>query len=133
MIYLDLGDLIAIGSRVLGLEVDALLHVTDLGLAESALARPQASFAGHEFHADLPHKAAALLHSLARNHAFLDGNKRIAIVATQQFLKLNAYELDLAPEEEAFELIVGVAAGDVAFEKLCDWVASRLHGRNDDG
>jgi death-on-curing protein len=133
VIYLDLGDLIAIASRVLVLEVDAILHVTDLGLAESALARPQASFAGHDFHPELPGKVAALLHSLAKNHAFLDGNKRIAVVATQQFLKLNGYELDLSPDEEVFEFIVGVAAGDIAFEKVGEWVTSRLQRRNTDG
>ena len=50
MIYLELDDLLAIASEVLGLEVDALLRVTDLGLADSAVARPQATFAGEEFY-----------------------------------------------------------------------------------
>jgi death on curing protein len=126
VIYLELGDLIAIATRVLGLEVDAVLHITDLGLADSALARPQASFAGEEFYTEPPQKAAALLLGLARNHAFLDGNKRIALIATLQFLNLNGIDLDLDPAEEAYEVIAGAAAGDVTQDKLTEWIAARL-------
>lgn len=79
-IYLELGDLIAIASTVLELEVDATLRIIDLGLADSAIARPQASFAGEEFYPTMAAKAASLLFGLARNHAFVDGNKRIATV-----------------------------------------------------
>ena len=125
--------MLAIASRVLGLDGYAILHVTDLGLAESALGRPQASFEGHEFHAGLPEKAAALMHSLAKNHAFLDGNKRIALVATLQFLKLNDFDLDLEPEAETFEDVVNVAAGEIPFEKLSEWIGRRLQPRNTNG
>ena len=60
----------------------ALLHVTDIGLADSTVARPQAGFAGQEFHPTVEAKAASLLLGLARNHPFIDGNKRIAVLAT---------------------------------------------------
>lgn len=59
MNYLELDDVLAIACEVLGLEVNALLHVTDVGLADSAVARPQASFAGQEFHPTLEAKAAS--------------------------------------------------------------------------
>ena len=91
MIYLELDDVLAIACEVLGLEVDALVHVTDLGLAGSAVARPRAGFAGEEFHPTVEAKAASLLFGLARNHAFIDGNKRVAVLATLQFLNTNGY------------------------------------------
>ena len=75
MIYLELDDVLAIACEVLGLEVDALVHVTDLGLADSAVARPRAGFAGEEFHPTVEAKAASLLFGLARNHAFIDGKQ----------------------------------------------------------
>ena len=84
MIYLELDDVLAIACEVLGLEVDALVHVTDLGLADSAVARPRASFTGEEFHPTVEAKAASLLFGLARNHAFIAGNKRVALCATRR-------------------------------------------------
>ncbi len=96
MIYLELDDLLAIASEVLGLEVDVLLRVTDLGLADSAVSRPQASFAGEEFYATIEAKAATLLFGIAGNHAFIDGNKRVAVLATLQFLNVNGLDLNLS-------------------------------------
>ena len=82
MVYLELDEVLAIACEVLGLEVDALVRVTDLGLADSAVARPRASFGGEEFYPSIEAKAASLLFGLARNHAFIDGNKRIAVLST---------------------------------------------------
>ena len=126
MVYLELGDLIVIAMAVLELEVDPLLHITDLGLADSALARPQASFEGTDFYPDMLGKAASLLYGVAKNHAFLDGNKRIAVMATLQFLNLNDYDLDLEPPGEANEVISGVAGGEVELEELKVWMEKRL-------
>ena len=111
MIYLELDDVLAIACEVLGLEVDALVRVTDLGLADSAVARPRAGFGGEEFYPTIEAKAASLLFGLARNHAFIDGNKRIAVLATLQFLNSNGFDLDLSPTEESFETVVQVASG----------------------
>lgn len=126
MNYLGLDDVMAIACEVLGLEVNALLHVTDLGLADSAVARPQAGFAGQEFHRTLEAKAASLLLGLARNHAFIDGNKRIAVLATLQFLNANDHDLDLLPAEEAYETIVEVASGNLALDDLTGWIRDRM-------
>ena len=82
MNFVELDDVPAIACEVLGLEVNALLHVADVGLADSAVARPQAGFADQEFHPTLEAKAASLLLGLARNHAFIDGNKRTAVLAS---------------------------------------------------
>lgn len=132
MIYLELDDLLAIASEILELEVDALLRVTDLGLADSAVSRPQASFAGEEFYTSIEAKAATLLFGVAKNHAFIDGNKRVAVLAALQFLNLNGFDLDLTPPEDAYETIAGVAAGAVSVEALTTWIADRLEKMPDD-
>ena len=126
MIYLELDEVLAIACEVLGLEVDALVHVTDLGLADSAVARPRAGFAGEEFYPSVEAKAASLLFGLARNHAFVDGNKRVAVLATLQFLNTNGYDLDLSPVEEAYTTVVQVASGTLSVEDLTDWIRHRM-------
>ncbi|MYB03975.1 MAG: type II toxin-antitoxin system death-on-curing family toxin [Acidimicrobiaceae bacterium] len=126
MNYLELDDVLAIACEVLGLEVNALLHVTDVGLADSAVARPKAGFAGQEFHPTLEAKAAFLLLGLARNHAFIDGNKRIAVLATLQFLNVNDYDLDLLPVEEVYKTVVEVASGNLSLDDLTDWIRDRM-------
>lgn len=126
MIFLELDDLLAIASEVLEFEAPVLIRVTDLGLADSAVSRPQASFGGEEFYPTIHEKAATLLFGIARNHAFIDGNKRIAVLATLQFLNLNGRDLDLEPAEAAYKTIAGVAAGTVTLEALTGWIADRL-------
>ena len=126
MIYLELDDVLAIACEVLGLEVDALMHVTDLGLADSAVARPRAGFAGEEFHPSMEAKAASLLFGLARNHAFIDGNKRVAVLAALQFLNANGYDLDLLPAEEAYKTVIQVASGNLSADDLTDWIRRRM-------
>ena len=126
MIYLELDDVLAIACEVLGLEVDALVHVTDLGLAHSAVARPRAGFAGEEFHPSMEAKAASLLFGLARNHAFIDGNKRVAVLAALQFLNANGYDLDLLPVEEAYKTVIQVASGNLSVDDLTDWIRRRM-------
>ena len=131
MIYLELDEVLAIACEVLGLEVDALVRVTDLGLADSAVARPRASFGGEEFYPSIEAKAASLLFGLARNHAFIDGNKRIAVLSTLQFLNENGQDLDLSPAEETFKTVVQVASGNLALEDLTDWIRDRMGPRTD--
>lgn len=78
MIYLTLPELLHVGERALG----APAELRDVGLLEAAVARPRASAFGADAYPDLETKAAALLHSVARNHALVDGNKRLALAAT---------------------------------------------------
>ena len=107
MIHLDLEDLLHIAERTLG-EV----LVRDVGLLESALARPQASAFGEDAYPSLHAKAAALLHSIARNHALVDGNKRLGLAAVIAFYGLNGVLLTLT-NDEAYELVIAVAAGEL--------------------
>jgi death-on-curing protein len=86
--------------------------VRDLGLLDSACHRPKAGFFGREAYPTLAAKAAALMHSLACNHALVDGDKRLALLATVVFLRINGYTLDLT-DDEAFDLTMSVAAGQL--------------------
>jgi death-on-curing protein len=88
------------------------VHVRDIGLLEAAVHRPRASVLGQDAYPDLIAKAAALLHSLARNHPLVDGNKRLAWLATYVFCAKNGVDLD-ANDDAAYELVVAVAAGAI--------------------
>jgi death on curing protein len=100
------------GLRIARAAVGGPIDVRDVGLLESAVHRPRASVLGQDAYPDLFVKAGALLHSLARNHPLMDGNKRLAWLATWVFLAKNGTVLD--PEDDAaYELVVDVAAGAI--------------------
>jgi death on curing protein len=106
VIYLTLPELLHIAERAPGSQPT----VRDHGLLESAAARPRATAFGDDVYPDLDAKAAALLHSLARNHALVDGNKRLALAAVIAFYGVNGRRLTMT-NDEAYELIIDVAAG----------------------
>ncbi len=91
-------------------------HIRDAGLLGSALARPATTIMGDDAYSSLAKKAAALLESLARNHALIDGNKRTAWTLMVAFLGLNGYRHDF-DTETAFDLVVGVASGSIDLDK----------------
>jgi death-on-curing protein len=99
--------------RIARAAVGGPVQVRDIGLLEAAVHRPRASVLGQDAYADLLlSKAAALMHSLARNHALVDGNKRLAWLATYVFCAKNGVELD--PDDDvAYDLVVAVASGEV--------------------
>lgn len=96
--------------RIAELATGGPVDVRDVGLLESALQRPRSSVLGRDAYPDLLTKAAALLHSLARNHAVVDGNKRLAWLATYVFLAKNGVEMD-PDDEAAYDLMIAVATG----------------------
>ena len=106
MIYLTLAELLHVAERTLGAD----FAVRDYGLLESALARPQTTVFGEDAYPKIPEKAGALLHSIAKNHALVDGNKRLALAGSIAFLGLNGFRLTYT-NDEAYELIMAVAAG----------------------
>ncbi|MDN5856280.1 MAG: Fic family protein [Actinomycetia bacterium] len=108
MIYLTMPELIHVAERTLGGEV----LVRDHGLLEAALTRPQATAFGADAYTGLDDKAAAMLHSLARNRALVDGNKRLALAATIAFLGVNGRRLTLS-NDQAYDLIIAVASGEL--------------------
>lgn len=109
--YLTLDDL-------LQLAVDLRVGpVRDLGLLDSAAHRPTTTLFGVDAYLDIDHKAAALLESVVGNHALIDGNKRLGWLAVVVFYGLNGVTLD-APDDEAFGLVMAVAAGDAGLDVI---------------
>ena len=106
--YLTLDDVLAAAEAHLGRRAE----VGDYGLLESAIARPQATIFGEDAYSTLHEKAAALLQSLATNHALIDGNKRTAFVATALFYELNGHRVG-GTEDELFDLMIAVATREL--------------------
>ena len=106
--HLTLEQALRIARRAIG----GPLHVRDLGLLDAAVNRPRASVFGQDAYPTLMLKAAALLHSLARHHPLVDGNKRLAWLATWVFCAKNGVELD-PDDDAAYDLVVAVAAGEI--------------------
>lgn len=118
--FLELEDLLGL-IRALGAG-----PVRDLGLLDSACHRPRAGLFGQEAYPTLAAKAAAMMQTLAGNHALVDGNKRLAFLATAVFLRINGHRLDMT-DDEAFDLTMSVAAGEldaVGIEKRLRLIAS---------
>jgi len=108
VIYLSADELLRVAGRV----VPAGVVVRDAGLLESAAARPRTTVGDADAYPDLVVKAAALLHSLARNHALVDGNKRLALAGVIVFLGVNGARL-VATNDEAYGLVMAIASGEL--------------------
>lgn len=91
----------------------------DQGMLESALDRPRNKWSCEQ--AELPELAAAYAYGMARNHPFVDGNKRTSLLALYTFLGINGIEFDV-PEAEAATMILSLAAGEVSEESLARWI-----------
>jgi death-on-curing protein len=124
MRYLTLGEIVRLHRAIIDTSGGAT-GVRDLGGLESAIAQPRAAFGGVDLHASLPAKAAALGCSLALNHPFLDGNKRIAHAAMEAFLLLNGQEIEAHVDEQE-RLMLDLAAGLITREQLTDWLDAPL-------
>lgn len=120
--YLDVEDILYLAAR-LGEPTPR-----DVGLVASAVARPRASAFGEDAYPDVHAKAGALLHSLARNHAFVDGNQRVAWLAAGAFYRVNGYDLD-APEDPAYDLVIAVATRDLDVAEIATALAGWVHPR----
>lgn len=120
-LYLRLDEALVIARGVLG----ARPEVRDLGLLESALARPQTSLFGEEAYASLHQKAAAMLQSLLPNHPLIDGNKRLGFACTAVFLDVNGAPLTLDDDHQAYDLVLDVITGRLS---SVDEIAEALQG-----
>ena len=116
--YLTVAEVYAMQSRLIDL-FGGLRGVRDKGAVEAAVFRPQS---GYYFF--LEEEAAALMESLANNHGFLDGNRRIAFSATDAFLRINGFYLDVIAEE-GYEFIAGsMDRHEFRFAQILDWFVS---------
>jgi len=99
--------------------------VRDMGLLESAVAQPRASFDGEFLHENIFPMVAAYLFHLVRNHAFIDGNKRVGAVAALVFLDLNGVEI-VAPKGSLYDLTVAVASGQAGKAEVAEFLRSHV-------
>lgn len=116
--FLSVEDLLEIASGVIG-EV----KVRDVGLLAAAAARPLVTVFGEDAYPTFEDKAAALLHTLVRNHALVDGNKRLAWSATRIFYLLNGRDLRYTVDE-AEDLMVNAASGELDVPQIASWLVA---------
>lgn len=115
--YLSLVEMMIINEEIIG----GQSQLRDVDLLESAVLRPQSSAFGEDAYPSVPEKAGALFHSLARNHAFVDGNKRTSTVALILFLKLNGYRVTWEPED-ALNVVLDAATGQTDLADITEWL-----------
>ena len=116
--FLDLDDVVELAIALLGNPAP----IRDIGLLGSAIARPRTTAFGEDAYPDIWTKAAALLHSIVKNHALVDGNKRLGWLATAVFLEINGIEISRASNDDVYDLVIDVAAG----QPTVDTIAERL-------
>ena len=118
--FLSVDEAVAIHERLIE-RFGGNQGIRDLGLLESALFRPQTGY-----YNDIAEMAAALFESLLLNHAFVDGNKRVAFFVTDVFLRLNGWKFSV-DSDAAYDFIIGMLErGDSSYEKLLPWVKQSL-------
>ena len=125
--YLHLADYLMIAEAVLGVPAERIADFNRIGLADSALAAPQAGFGGVEAYPDFATKAAVLCWHLVKNHPLPDGNKRCAFLATIEFVERNGGTWIPAPgdPDETDGMIRGIASSGVSQVEFRDWIAQR--------
>ena len=97
--------------------------IRDIGLLESAIAQPEASFGGEYLHADIFEMAAAYVYHLVMNHPFVDGNKRVGLEAALIFLEINNENLN-ASDEELVDLVLKTTAGQIGKRQIAEFFQS---------
>ena len=122
-VFLDLADVLALASRLLGDPPP----IRDVGLLESAVARPRTVVFGVEAYETIWTKAAVLLQSIVNNHALIDGNKRLGWLATAVFLELNDIPISQASNDDVYEFVLSVASGSPEFEEIAKRLQSLIN------
>ena len=118
--YLSVEDLLEIAAGVIG-----QVAIRDVGSLAAASGRPQVTVFGDDAYPTFADKAAALLHSLVRNHALLDGNKRLAWSATRVFCLLNGHDLTYTVDE-AEDMMLSAASGQLDVPEISAWLQAHL-------
>jgi len=119
MNWIHPGEIAIIHKRVLD-ETGGASGILSSDQLESALARPFAAFGNVELYPDFISKVAALIHALITSHPFIDGNKRVALVAGDVCLRLNGYRL--IPSEEVEPFFWSIARGEQSVESIRNWL-----------
>ena len=120
MLRLSVEQVIKLHSQIIK-ETGGSMGIRDMGLLESAVNAPFQSFGGCDVYPTIYQKAARLGFGLAQNHAFIDGNKRIAAHSLLTFLSLNGIEIECT-EFDLFFIFFKLASSEVTFEELTVWI-----------
>lgn len=120
IIYLSVVHVLVIHDQMIK-RFGGLPGIRDLGLIESAVGKPQATFDGNDLYNTIFNKAAALLQSLLKNHPFVDGNKRTALTSAGIFLKLNGYQL-INDHDNEVSFTLKVDNEHLTIEQIVKWL-----------
>ena len=124
MRYLTLNEVIELYRRIIE-QSGGSFGIVNQGALESALAQPRMRFAGEELYPTIVEKASVVGFSLIKNHAFLEGNKRIGHAAMEVFLVLNGFEIEANADEQE-RVILQLAAGELGREEFTEWLRSHI-------
>jgi death-on-curing protein len=125
-IYLTVAEVIEMHRQLID-EFGGIHGIRDRGLLEAAIFRSQ-----NGYHDDLTHEAAALMESLASNHAFLDGNKRISLAATDTFHRINGFYLELETITTRKFITESITKREFRIGQIREWLAAHVHRLEDD-
>ena len=130
MRYLTLGEVIRLHQMVVD-ESGGATGIRDVGLLDSALAQPRATFDGRDLHPSVLDKASTLCASLVQNHPFVDGNKRVGHAAMATFLLLNGIEITAGTDDQEV-MRLALASGHLRREGLLEWLRSNTRQTGSD-
>ncbi len=119
-------DFVEAAAVILDTDPEKIERLPGLGLAESALEAPFASFGGHEAYSGLLEQAAVLMERLARNHPLPDGNKRVALALTILFLERNGESWGAPDHDRDVGMVERIAGGDADQDDIRAWIADRI-------
>lgn len=120
MNYLNINQVLAIHSEVIE-QAGGARGIRDIGLLDSAVARPQATFGEKDLYPDIFSKAACLGHSLIGNHPFVDGNKRTGYMSMRLFLNINGYDIK-ASEDEKYKFVIEITEKERDERSIAEWL-----------
>ncbi len=116
MKYLTVEDVLELYSRIF-INLGGRVGLRDVALLESAVNKPKASFGGHDLYEGVVVKAVVLCEAIIKNHPFIDGNKRVGIMAMLRFLEINGYDTSKIPDDVLYNIAVGFAKGSLDREE----------------
>ena len=119
-VYLTVGEVLQIHHQLIE-NYGGAYGLRDKGLLESAVFRPQIGY-----YNTIAEEAAALMESLANNHPFLDGNKRVAFAAAHTFLLVTGYDLEVKPLAACESMMQSIARGKFRFGPILDWINNHI-------
>ncbi len=116
MRYLSVNDILALYTRIFK-ELGGKIGLRDISLLKSAVNKPKASFGGVDLYDGVLLKAVVLCEAIIKNHPFVDGNKRVGVLALLEFLEINGYDTSKIPDDILYDIAVGFASGKLKREE----------------